>query len=80
MASNDKLTMQQSHCHCLLLTVLQFIDRHDSDSKLLYHHCLEINKYTACERLNMMLVQVPVCQSTEFVGLIIFKEIEFSCD
>ena len=77
LASNDQLAMGQSQC--LLPIVLQFIYCHDSDIKPFYHHCWEINK-TACERLNMILVQVPVCQNTEFFGLIIFNEIEFWCD
>ena len=70
--SHAAITLSQS----LLLTVLKFTDCHDSDTKPFYYHCWEINT-TACDRLNMMLVQVPVSQNRGFFGLIIFNEIEF---
>ena len=73
--AGGQVTLSQS----LLVTVQKFTDCHDSDIKPFYHHFWEINT-TAGERLNMMLVQVPVCQNRGFFGLIIFNEIEFWCD
>ena len=62
-----------------ILTVLKFTDCQNSDTEPFYHHCWKINTI-ACERLNMMLVQVPVSQNRGFFCLIIFNEIEFWCD